>query len=94
MYTNTKWLGVTGDTSLNAKRHIEKSFNEQIKKVAHLLMYEEICYLLESGKAVVMLYKGIVVPFLIYTVSLSSRTERDLTKTTIQGIRNSFAQRE
>ena len=71
------YLGVTIETDLKFKRHIEKSFTRINNK-----LYVFTCMRKSMNtKAAVMVYKSMVLPFFEYgNVFLSTCTERDLTK--------------
>ena len=87
------YLGVTIETDLKFKRHIEKSFTRINNK-----LYVFTCMRKSMNtKAAVMVYKSMVLPFFEYgNVFLSTYTERDLTKleATKQRVKNSSGKRK
>ena len=81
-----EYLGVTIDTNLNFKRHIEKSFN-RINNKLYMFSYMRKSL---NRKAAITVYKSMVLPCFEYgNVFLSSCIERDY-KTTKQGFTKSF----
>ena len=78
------YLGVTIETDLKFKRHIEKSFT-RINNKLHVFTCMRTSM---NTKAAVMVYNSMVLPFFEYgNVFLSTCTERDLTK--LQRLHNS-----